>query len=309
MRRVMGAFVIGGSVVALIAVTDYISHGFVSHALHTNVPIQGATDYRTGRVTAPFATPADLSLCMSLLFGIAIAAYSTRQQKRYLGAALLFMCAVALSLRLKGVLSVGAVLLVVLACRVYSRQARLAGLLAVTAILGLAVGFYEGEIVSRQVTTYTAGASAKNPRGLLYQVGTDIARDNFPLGAGFGRFGSFTSGVHYSPIYGQYGLAEVYGLSRDHTQYISDTSWASLLGETGVWGAALYALGLAILGVAGFSVYRRALGWHETVALALLTSLGVLLVDSVGDPSLFSWFAATTVAILVGCTFRPATAM
>ena len=111
------------------------------------------------------------------------------------------MCAVALSLRLKGVLSVGAVLLVVLACRVYSRQARLAGLLAVTAILGLAVGFYEGEIVSRQVTTYTAGASAKNPRGLLYQVGTDIARDNFPLGAGFGRFGSFTSGVHYSPIY------------------------------------------------------------------------------------------------------------
>ena len=75
MRRVMGAFVIGGSVVALIAVTDYISHGFVSHALHTNVPIQGATDYRTGRVTAPFATPADLSLCMSLLFGIAIAAY------------------------------------------------------------------------------------------------------------------------------------------------------------------------------------------------------------------------------------------
>ena len=218
MRRVIRAFLMGGCLVALIAVADYVSHGTVSHTLHTNVIIEGGTGYRPSTVTAPFATPADLSLCMSLLFGIAVAAYAARNDRRYLWAALLFMVAVALSLRLKGVVSVGAVLVIVLACRMYAKRARIAGILAISAILALVIVFYEGEVVSHQIGHYTAGASAKNPRGLLYRVGNEIADDNFPLGAGFGRFGSYTSGVQYSSIYTQYGLSGVSGLlPRTHT--------------------------------------------------------------------------------------------
>lgn len=73
-------------------------------------------------------------------------------------------------------------------------------------------------------------------RTALYVASVAIARDHFPLGGGFGRFGSYISRAEYSPLYERYGLTRIYGLSEVSPMALNDTFWPSVLGETGVIG-------------------------------------------------------------------------
>lgn len=63
-----------------------------------------------------------------------------------------------------------------------------------------------------------------------------IAKDSFPLGTGFGTFGSYMSAIHYSPVYRLYGISTVHGLIEGATYFTSDSFWPIILGETGVMG-------------------------------------------------------------------------
>jgi hypothetical protein len=97
-----------------------------------------------------------------------------------------------------------------------------------------------GEILSPHPDeTVIAGS---HPRMALYVGSFAIARDFLPLGAGLGRFGSYMSEAHYSPIYDRYGLDVVFGLSPEHPEAISDTFWPMVLGELGPVGL----VGLAV---------------------------------------------------------------
>ena len=74
------------------------------------------------------------------------------------------------------------------------------------------------------------------PRVALYAGSVAIARDEIPLGAGFGRFGSHMSRESYSPLYEAYGLHRTYGLREANPRAVTDTFWPMILGETGVVG-------------------------------------------------------------------------
>ncbi|NFO34810.1 hypothetical protein FDB37_14605 [Clostridium botulinum] len=84
-------------------------------------------------------------------------------------------------------------------------------------------------------------------RGNLYQVGFKIANDFFPLGSGFGTYGTEISRKFYSSLYYYYGLNTKYGLSPDWPAFITDAHWASILGETGWFGVIVYALIILLL--------------------------------------------------------------
>ena len=79
-------------------------------------------------------------------------------------------------------------------------------------------------------------------RGYLYTTGYKIAKDYFPLGTGFGTFGSYISRKFYSPLYYEYGLSSIWGLSPSMPSYIADTYWAMIMGETGFLGVILLVL-------------------------------------------------------------------
>lgn len=68
----------------------------------------------------------------------------------------------------------------------------------------------------------------------------DIAKKFFPLGVGFGKFGSFYAGVYYSEYYYQYGMNIVYGLRPENLLYATDTYWPSIIAEVGVLGAVIF---------------------------------------------------------------------
>lgn len=77
-----------------------------------------------------------------------------------------------------------------------------------------------------------------HPRVGLYAASLAIARDEAPLGAGVGRFGSHLSRADYSPVYQRYGLDQVRLLGPDDPGAATDAFWPMVLGETGIVGLA-----------------------------------------------------------------------
>lgn len=124
--------------------------------------------------------------------------------------------------------------------------------------------------------------SELQPRVALAVGSVAIARDELPLGAGLGRFGSHMSREVYSPLYEQYGLHGIYGLSAAFPIAVTDNYWPMILGETGVLGltgALLFfgavAVGLWRAGDAAATPTRRlvTLGCLMVFAEALTRSL------------------------------------
>lgn len=67
-----------------------------------------------------------------------------------------------------------------------------------------------------------------------------ISRDYFPIGTGFGTFGSTYAAKFYSPVYYLYGIAEDPQLGEQARMYLTDVFWPILLGENGVLGTLIY---------------------------------------------------------------------
>ncbi len=111
------------------------------------------------------------------------------------------------------------------------------------------------------------------PRTALYVGSVAIARDHFPLGAGLGRWGSYMSRRDYSPVYADYGVDLIPGLSRDNPIAIDDTFWPSVLGETGVIGLLAFVTFIGVLLVRLW----RAIGPLDETAWQIL-ALGGLMV-------------------------------
>jgi hypothetical protein len=296
--RVYKTLITVGLVVAGLGLLDYLTHGAVSRVLHTSNYNVREGGYRSDAVHSIFPTPGEYSLFMSLLFAISFSRFANQLRRSDLVIALLFAASVMLSLRLKGILSLAAVIVIVGIAQgaINSRRSVAALLLGVL----VAAGAYsvEGSVITKQVSTYTSSESSTRAR--LYAAGWEIADANFPLGVGFGRYASYPSRTSYSPVYYQYRLNGVYGLSPRYPDFIDDTSWPSVIGETGYGGFMFYVVGLLLVAAAivgRLKIVPDALRWAP---LAALCALVALLVDSLGDPTLFSWLGATTFAMILG---------
>lgn len=84
---------------------------------------------------------------------------------------------------------------------------------------------------------YYANMSA---RGALYIFGIDVANRFFPLGSGFCTFASYLSGLYYSPLYYEYGMQGILGLTEDDISFSADTFWPNIYGQYGYIGFAAY---------------------------------------------------------------------
>ncbi|MBC1499781.1 hypothetical protein HB943_04130 [Listeria weihenstephanensis] len=86
------------------------------------------------------------------------------------------------------------------------------------------------------------GADNTEARGLLLRTSVEIAKEHSPFGAGLGMFGSHASRLVYSPLYNDYHLSHVWGLTAFNPAFITDSYWAMIIGETGFLGAILLLL-------------------------------------------------------------------
>lgn len=109
---------------------------------------------------------------------------------------------------------------------------------ALLAIVGPSLFVY----VFGDLTLYYGQVSA---RSRLTAGGLEIAQTYFPLGVGFGRYGSATAADYYSPEYTRLGFESVYGLGSGDAAgaFLNDTQWPALLGETGWLGTTAFVVG------------------------------------------------------------------
>lgn len=79
-------------------------------------------------------------------------------------------------------------------------------------------------------------------RVVLTVTSLQIANDNMPFGVGWGMYASPTTIQIESPVYHNYGIDEVYGLSYVHDGgvFMADVFWPMIIGETGYLGLVVY---------------------------------------------------------------------
>lgn len=94
-------------------------------------------------------------------------------------------------------------------------------------------------ITYNKITEYFSwGLTAARPA--LYIVGLELVKKYFPLGSGLGTFASSISGEYYSPLYYEYGISNVWGLTPEKYNYMADTFWPYIYGQYGVSGFIIF---------------------------------------------------------------------
>lgn len=87
---------------------------------------------------------------------------------------------------------------------------------------------------------YYIQGQGKYAKSLMVNTSLKIAKDYFPIGTGFGTFGSTYATNYYSPVYHMYGFTENYAMNENTKMYLKDVFWPILFGETGILGTILY---------------------------------------------------------------------
>ena len=111
-------------------------------------------------------------------------------------------------------------------------------------------------VVEYTYNDYIVGGDTE-ARTVLTVDSFEIAAANFPGGAGFGRFGSAVAAATYSPEYIARGYQYIWGLGpgTGKGNFLTDTEWPAILGETGFFGAAAFVLGLVTIWRVGRRVW------------------------------------------------------
>lgn len=253
-----------------------------------------AMDFRSAAVQGMFPGPGRFATVLLIGFAICGARFLAGRSRSDGVRAAVFGVGSLLSLRLAAALGfvvVGLVIALTAIPRSPSNASKAKPALQfvlVGVVLGALTLPFLGTAVERQTATYiTAGDTT--PRERLYDASLDIAASRAPFGEGFARYASFASTLNYSEVYYQYGFNNVWGLSKADPDFLTDTSWPAVLGESGYLGLAGYLIALASL--------VRLLARSPSRGVAL-SALAALLVGSLSGPSLFDVVPVLAVAML-----------
>lgn len=76
-------------------------------------------------------------------------------------------------------------------------------------------------------------------RPAIYMGALHLFQDFFPFGTGFGSYACHASSLYYSPLYAQYDMDCLYGLTEDNSMFINDTFFPQLA-QFGIVGLILF---------------------------------------------------------------------
>lgn len=166
-----------------------------------------------------------------------------------------------------------------------------------------------------------AGASA---RSVMLQKSFEVMRDHFPIGTGFGTFGSAEAAKSYSSVYIKYGFNDYYELRnvldlentmRFAQQYkwwyendlehflnggsfLSDHFWPTIFGQTGALGVVAFLMALGVLLKRCFDVQKV----NRYAYMGVLFAMVYLVISSVAEPA-FHNSVAIPLALVLGMVF------
>lgn len=141
-------------------------------------------------------------------------------------------------------------------------------------------------------------------RSYLLEGGLRAFRDYFPMGTGFGTYGTEAAREYYSPLYSEYGLNAYWALGEDGTE-LTDTFWPAILAQFGAIGAVLYTIPLVIV----LAQILRGTAANRHLAIAACTFVIYALTASIATGVFFSYTITDCIfliGILMGCALSDA---
>lgn len=178
-----------------------------------------------------------------------------------------------------------------------------------------------------KIRYYFIELSGHSARSVMLQTSFQIMRDYFPIGTGFGTYGSAEAAKHYSPVYVQYKLNLNYEL-RDITDtettmrliqkteyltnlykrdpegalygnvFLNDHFWPIIFGQSGVLGTVVFLAILAVLLKRCLDVQK----FDSHAFVAVLFAMSYLVISSVAEPA-FHNAVAVPLAMVFGMVF------
>ncbi|MBR3897732.1 MAG: O-antigen ligase family protein [Bacilli bacterium] len=149
--------------------------------------------------------------------------------------------------------------------------------------------------------TYIAESDTVTARQSLNDNGIRIMKEYFPLGVGFGKYGSWEARVNYSEYYYKYGMTKIYGLYPNMPFFATDTFWPAIIGETGFLGLIVYVIYIFKL---YFLLRKKSTTINDNLSFIYCTIAGLALIQTVcesfGAPSFNSNPQNIILGILVG---------
>jgi hypothetical protein len=237
--------------------------------------------YNIPSIKSLFSHPAIFGWFMNFLALYCFASFIVFKKGTYLVLGLIFFSGSFLSMRLKAIIGLFASIWMGIVIYPLGKGKRVVVLifLILMVIIIIFLGSPISDLLEAKYKMYvTAETSMEIARNALAIKSIDVAKDKFPFGAGLGRYGSWISRIHYSPIYYQYGLSHVWGLSEDFPVFINDTFWPMILGETGVFGFILFVAVLIIFLVVLFKNTRTQ---ENPYAKAYFLGTFMILIESI----------------------------
>ncbi|MBC1434928.1 hypothetical protein HB848_06215 [Listeria rocourtiae] len=122
-------------------------------------------------------------------------------------------------------------------------------------------------------------------RGVLLDTSLTIASEHAPFGAGLGMFGSNASRLNYSPLYEQYGISRVWGLTQENPNFVTDSYWAMIIGELGYLGMFFI---IVIIGYILWLLYKEIVGSTYQIKFLIFLPIVYALMTSPIDTVLVS---------------------
>jgi len=104
-------------------------------------------------------------------------------------------------------------------------------------------------------------------RMALYYFSIPVLMDFFPFGSGFASYATYASSVSYSSIYEKYGLSNMYGLTKAHPSFMSDTYYPALT-QFGFAGIILFFYFWIYLLKRAIKIYMQ--GFYKEAAMAMM---------------------------------------
>lgn len=122
-------------------------------------------------------------------------------------------------------------------------------------------------------------------RFVLYATSLNIFVDYLPFGSGLASFATYASGCYYSPIYVQYNIDHVWGISKNDWAFVADTYYPSLA-QFGIVGVILFISFWLYLLKKSYRVFSKTKNVKAFALVLLIT--GYCLIENIADASFTS---------------------
>lgn len=135
--------------------------------------------------------------------------------------------------------------------------------------------------------------NTKTARYNLLYYGFVLLVRCFPIGSGFGTYGSAVAAQYYSKLYIEFGFNSIYGLAEGAAKFSNDGMWGEIFGQFGILGTIVF-VAIFVL------VYKKLIGQvrDKFEYFAILYVFLMLLLGSIGTKTFFHYVIAPTFMLL-----------